>query len=327
MNIGFTYDLADDYLKNGYSIEDVAEFDTIETIDEIEKSILKTGNSVDRIGNISALVKRIHLGDRWDLVFNIAEGVSGIAREAQVPALLDAFKIPYVFSDPLVLALTLHKAFAKRIVRDNGLKTPDFMVIKTPDDLNFLQLEFPLFVKPLSEGTGKGIGEGSLITNPESLSERCKMLIRKFRQPVLIESYLPGREFTVGITGTGNDASVVGVMEIHFLKHEKNKVYGLHNKKHYEGRMNYSVPEKTMFDACSFLALEVWKALECRDGGRVDLRNNEKGEPGFIEVNPLAGLNPFHSDLPILAKLNGMDYDQLIKEIINSALKRIENYV
>lgn len=325
MEIGFTYDLKDDYLSMGFSAVEVAEFDSVETIEGIEKSLKKLGYSVDRIGSVKSLAARLVNGEKWDMVFNITEGIHGIGREAQVPAILDAYNIPYVFSDPMVLSLTLHKAMTKRVVRDGGIKTPDFHVVYSEDDIKNVNIPYPLFAKPLSEGTGKGIGAMSLIASYDDLEKACVHMLKEYHQPVLVEKFLPGREFTVGITGTGSEAKVTGVIEINFLVQSESAAYGLVNKKNYEKLMKYTVPEKEIYDKCVKTALAAWNILECRDGGRVDLRNNELGEPEFIEVNPLAGLNPIDSDLPILSRMNGLDYDGLIKQIMDSAIKRIFN--
>jgi D-alanine-D-alanine ligase len=325
MKIGFTYDLKDDYLKMGFSAVESAEFDTVETIEGIENSLKKQGYSVDRIGSVKSLIQRLAAGEKWDIVFNIAEGVSGIGREAQVPAILDVYNIPYVFSDPMVLSLTLHKGMAKRIVRDAGIRTPQFHIVYSADDIKDVDIPYPLFAKPLSEGTGKGIGALSMINNSDDLEKACLQMLKDHDQPVLVEKFLPGREFTVGITGTGSDAKVVGMMEINFLAEAESVAYGLVNKKNYEKLMKYTLPEKEMYEKCEKTALAAWRVLECRDGGRIDLRNNESGEPEFIEVNPLAGLNPIDSDLPILSRMNGLDYDGLIKLIMDSAIKRIFN--
>lgn len=322
MNIGFTYDLKDDYIKAGFSQAEAAEFDAPETIDGIENALKKLGHTVDRIGNVKSLVSRIAKGERWDLVFNIAEGVEGIGREAEVPAILEAYGIPFVFSDPMVLSVTLHKGMAKRIVRDAGIATPDFRIVYSEADIERIDLPFPLFAKPLSEGTGKGIGAKSIIREKKDLAAVSELL-KEYRQPVLVERFLPGREFTVGITGTGTDAAAVGVIEINFLEEAESKAYGLVNKKNYEKLMRYTVPEKEIREKCIETALAAWKVLECRDGGRIDLRCNEAGIPEFIEVNPLAGLNPIDSDLPILGRMNGVSFDEIIARIMKSAEKRI----
>ncbi len=160
MIVGLTYDLRDEYLAMGFSEDETAEFDREGTISSIERTLAELGYQTDRIGHIKNLVKRLNNGDRWDLVFNIAEGMYGAGREAQVPALLDAYRIPYVFSGPLVLALTLDKALTKIIVKDAGVATPDHAVVYDWADMQKVKLPYPLFVKPLAEGTGKGIRPG-----------------------------------------------------------------------------------------------------------------------------------------------------------------------
>ena len=191
MKIGLTYDLRDDYLAEGYSEEETAEFDRSDTIEAIEDSLRISGYQTDRIGNIKTLVGRLASGERWDLVFNIAEGLWGFGREAVVPALLEAYGIPYTFSDPLTLSLALHKGMTKHILRDAGISTPDFAVIETEDDIAQVKIPFPLFAKPVAEGTGKGITSASKIASQNELKDMCLLLLAKFKQPVLIESFLP----------------------------------------------------------------------------------------------------------------------------------------
>ena len=165
MKVGITYDLRDEYLKLGYSEEETAEFDKDSTISAIEDTLIELGHTTERIGNIWDLSKKLLDGKSWDLVFNIAEGLRGIGREAQVPALLDAYNIPYTFSDPLVLALSLHKGMTKRVLRDLGIPTPNFYEVKSIEDIDKVNLEYPLFAKPIAEGTGKGIHADSKIKN------------------------------------------------------------------------------------------------------------------------------------------------------------------
>ena len=174
----------------------------------------RLGHQTDRIGNGRQLVDRLAAGDRWDLVFNIAEGLHGLAREAQVPAILDLYQIPYTFSDPMVLALTLHKGMTKAVVRDAGLATADFAVVERIEDVERVDLPMPLFAKPVAEGTGKGVTAASKIADRDALRRVCAELLAKFRQPVLIETFLAGREFTVGIVGSGPEAEVLGSMEV-----------------------------------------------------------------------------------------------------------------
>ena len=159
--IGITYDLREDYAHAGYDEEETAEFDGIETIAAIEGALCSLGHATDRIGHAGTLVRRLATGHRWDLVFNIAEGMHGFGRQALVPALLDAYEIPYTFSDPLSLSVTLHKGMAKHIVRDQGIPTADFAIVSDLADLKDVALPFPLFVKPVAEGTSKGISTSS----------------------------------------------------------------------------------------------------------------------------------------------------------------------
>ncbi|MFO7569573.1 MAG: hypothetical protein R6W75_07220 [Smithellaceae bacterium] len=320
--IGLTYDLRDDYLKEGYSLEETAEFDKSDTIDAIEDVIVKNGHLTDRIGHIKALTRRLASGDRWDLVFNIAEGLYGFGREAQVPALLDAYQIPYTFSDALGQALTLHKGMTKQIVRDLGIPTPDFAVITDPEDIDQVRLPYPLFAKPVAEGTGKGITSMSKIDNAADLKNVCLNLLKAFGQPVLVEAYLPGREFTVGIVGTGRQAQAIGVMEVLLNPDAEAHAYSYENKEHYENRVRYAAVDDAEARKAQEISLAAWRGLGLKDAGRIDLRSDALGLPHFIEVNSLAGLNPVRSDLPILCRLTGMSYDRLITDILNSALTR-----
>lgn len=322
MRIGLTYDLRDHYLAAGYGAEEVAEFDSIATIDAIDGALQRGGFVVDRIGTIRQLAQRLVAGERWELVFNIAEGLKGVGREAQVPALLDAYDIPYVFSDPLAMALTLHKGMAKRVVRDSGVPTAPFAVVESMADLAAINLPFPLFAKPIAEGTGKGVTPASRVGSPTALRKVCRQLLDRYRQPVLIETFLPGREFTVGVVGTGPAAGAIAVLEVLLTERAEAGVYSYVNKEECESRVVYKLSDDAEARAAAEVAVAAWRALGCRDGGRVDLRQDAQGQPMFLEVNPLAGLHPTHSDLPIMCAQAGIGYDALIGRIVDSALRR-----
>jgi D-alanine-D-alanine ligase len=325
MRVGLTYDLRDDYLALGFSREETAEFDRAETIDAIAESLAALGHDVQRIGHARALIARLVAGDRWDLVFNIAEGLYGFGRESLVPALLETYQIPYTFSDPFVLALALQKAACKRVVRDLGIPTPAFAVVEEMADVERVDLPYPLFAKPLAEGTSKGISAHSRIADRHALAQRCAELLERFHQPVLVETYLPGREVTVGIVGTGVRARVVGVMEVLLGAEAEAGVYSLENKERYEELVSYRlVPcsERLGRDATE-LALAVWRGLGCRDAGRVDVREDADSRASFIEINPLAGLHPVHSDLPIMGRLAGWGFADLMAAIMESASRRL----
>ncbi len=322
MRIGVTYDLRADYLAMGYGEEETAEFDSQVTIEAICEALSALGWQVTRIGNVKRLVEALAEGKRWDAVFNFCEGLKGVAREAQVPALLDAYGIPYVFSDALTLALTLDKSMAKRVVRDCGVPTPDFALIERIADVRKVNLPFPVFLKPVAEGSGKGVNARSKVENAAALKRVAADLLARFRQPVLVETFLPGREFTVGILGTGEEARVLGVSEIVPRKNWIGDGYGYENKEYWHDKVAIIAADPASAKAAGEIALAAWRALRCRDGGRVDIRNDADGNPNFMEANPVAGLRPEYSDMCFIATREGLSYRDLIGEIMASFLKR-----
>jgi D-alanine-D-alanine ligase len=326
MHIGLTYDLRSDYLARGWSDEETAEFDRPETIDALDRALDALGHSVDRIGSARQLIERLAAGQSWDLVLNICEGYGGIAREAHVPSILDVYGIPYTFSDAAVLCLTLHKGHTKTILRDAGIDTAPFFVVHRPDETHLVPLDPPLFVKPIAEGTSKGIDASSIVRDRTDLEPLCHTLLEKYQQPVLIETFLPGRELTVGMLGTGSHATVLGSLEVELLEGAEPQVYSYANKERCEVlvRYRYVKPDRDeVVRRAEELALRAWKLLGCRDAGRVDLRADAQGFPQVLEINPLAGLHPSHSDLPILCQAIDMPYVELIDRIIRSASARV----
>jgi D-alanine-D-alanine ligase len=323
MRIGFVYDARDEYLALGYSEIEVAEFDTAATLDEIEAAMRRCGAAVERVGRGQTLARRLAAGDRWDLVFPIAEGVRGRGREAQVPALCEMFDQASAFSDPLTMAATLDKAVAKRLVRDHGVPTAEFALLRQPGDARSVGLGFPLFVKPVAEGTGKGCEAASVVTDRAELEEAAARLIGRFEQPVIAEPFLPGREFTVGIIGNDAAARVIGVLEIIVRPEVEDRVYSFDNKEECETRVIYRLADDREAALAGRLALDAYRALECRDAARVDMRSDAAGVPQFLEVNPIAGLHPDHSDLPMLTVKAGHSYDWLIGGILDAAALRL----
>jgi D-alanine-D-alanine ligase len=238
--------------------------------------------------------------------------------------LLEAFGVPYTFSDPLVCALTLHKGMCKHVARAAGIATPDFAVVATAAEAEAVDLPLPLFVKPVAEGTSKGIDVTSVVNDKAALVARCADLLARFDQPVLVERFLPGREFTVGMLGTGADARALGTLEVVLRDSADSRVYSYRNKAQWQQLVDYRIlGQGALCVAVESLALAAWRCLGCRDAGRVDVRLDAAGEPALIEVNPLAGLTPGHSDLPILADLLGMEYRELIHAILACALQRL----
>lgn len=325
LRIGLCYDLKPDYLAAGFAPEDVMEFDEEETIAFLAAALEENGHRVERVGRGVELARRLAAGERWDLVFNIAEGVKGRSREAQVPAVCELFDQPYTFSDPLACAVTLDKPLAKRLVRDGGVPTPPFAIVECEeqaDGLADLGLDPPLFIKPAAEGSSKGVTGRSRVETWEELRPAIAELLRTFRQPVLVESYLPGREVTVGIVGNGAEARAVGVMEVTFNQ-GADADYTAINKQEYKARVTYRLLDgEPLARKARERALEAFHLLSCRDVARVDFRCDAEGEPHFLEINPLPGIHPTYSDLPIMCTLAGTSYPELVGRIVEASARR-----
>ncbi len=325
LSIGLCYDSKEEYLAAGHTALEVAEFDDEGVISGLQKTLSGLGHRVERVGRGRALAARLVAGDRWDLVFNVTEGLRGRAREAQVPALCELFDQPYTFSDPVTCGLTLDKSLAKRIVRDAGLPTPGFIVVRSLSDIHPRINGSPMFVKPLAEGSSKGVGAYSIVANRRQLTKTCARLLPDFPTGLLVEELLPGREVTVGVIGNGPRARVVAVMEVVWTERSEVDAYTQLNKDEYLDRMEYRlVAGEPLADEAARLALGVFEALDCRDAARVDLRCDAAGKLSFLEVNPLPGLHPVRSDLPIMARMAGLSYDELLGEIVTAAKERYE---
>ena len=274
MKVGLTYDLRSWYLDRGYSMEDTAEFDKQETVDAIDAALRKMDFETESVGNCFQLIEALADGKKWDLVFNIAEGLYGDGRESVVPAILDQYKIPYVFSGPVILGISLNKYLTRLIVSAAGVPVSPGMLISTKDDIRKCRLEYPLFIKPVSEGTGKGITEKNMLTSPAELEEIAEYILIRYNQPALVEEYLPGREFTVGVIGSGEDAVAIGGMEIEC---KNNYPYSVEYKENYQEFCKYIPMSKEFGEECKTVALNVWKALGGVDAGRVDVKADRNG--------------------------------------------------
>ncbi len=327
MKIGFTYDLRRKHQPSQNSPADFyGEFETDETIDAITETITSLGHEVVKIGDLASLLHFLAAGNRVDLVFNMAEGRHGRARESQVPGILEAYQIPYTFSDPLSLAICLDKGLTKDILRGANIPTPDYQVFQPDQPITLSQISpaaMPFFLKPIYEGTSKGIDKNAIVYTEEAMRARIRWLWDEYKQPVLLEKYLSGREFTVGVLGAGTETRILGIAEI-LLKNER-EVYGFFEKEACEHFVSYDFfTEQPLFGELSTLAEKTWQILECRDGGRVDIRLDEHGRPQVLEVNTLPGMHPTHSDLPIIAMNAGMTYAELLDEILLYAIQRME---
>jgi D-alanine-D-alanine ligase len=329
MRIGIAYDLKTDFMHDGPHPEDLfEEYDSEETVDAIAAALRAAGHEPVKLGGGRRLLERLLRPDHGiDLVFNIAEGRGSRSREAHVPAACEMVGVPYTHSDPLTLAVSLDKAVAKRLVASHGVPTAPFCLIERVEDLATAALPpFPVIAKLDAEGSSMGIRKHSRCETLAELAAHAAALIATYRQPVLVERFLPGVEATVGIIGTGPEARVIAAMEVAPKRVSREAfVYSLEAKRNYEEEVDYHVPPRlaaASIAAIERTALAAYRALGCQDVGRVDVRLDAEGTPCFIEVNPLPGLNPTTGDLPILARRSGISYERLIAAIVESALAR-----
>ncbi len=335
MRIGICYNLKTDFDRVMASMPDdrFEELDDIGTVEDIERVLHAHGYETVRLGFGMPAIARLQK-EHVDLVFNISEGLNGRAREAQMPAIFDMLGIPCVGSDSLTIALALDKAWTKKVVAQAGFATPAFYTVDNSIQLERMmenhELRYPLFVKLSCEGSSMSIDDHSRVRNARELAERVQYLMATYEgETVLVEEFMPGREFTVGIVGN-REPEVVAVMEVvpsDSTKDIANFVYGLDEKRNCEAKIIYRIPQdldESTDHAIRTLAVGVYKELRCRDMARVDVRLDENGIPNFIELNTLPGLNERHSDLPILARLARMSYDELIVRVLGHAIERIQ---
>lgn len=325
VRIGFSYNMK---RVDSKSVSDAeAEYDSPETIEAIRSAIASLGHDVVQLEATPELPQKL-VDAKVDLVFNIAEGLSGRNREAQVPALCELVGVPYTGSDSATLALALDKALAKRILRQHDILTPDFQVMATGREklAASLSQKFPLIVKPNAEGSSKGIASTGVVDDEAGLRAAVKELLERYRQPVLVEEYIAGREFTVGLLGDKRPR-VLPPMEICFKDKSKGRpIYDYDVKQEWQKHVYYECPPKLTKEEMKNVeraARETFIALDCRDVARVDLRMNAQGQVYVLEVNPLPGLTPEHSDLVLIGKAAGIDYRTLIAEILAGGLKRL----
>ena len=337
-----------------YADADVyAEWDAPETIDAVARALAPLGVVV-RLEADADFPERLRR-ERPSIVFNIAEGLHGVNREAHVPAICEFFDVPYSGSDPFTLALCLDKARTKETLAYHGIPTAPFAVVRDVEELavrggrlevgtshrarthlpfSTSHLSFPLFVKPLHEGSSKGITERSLCRTPGELRDAVRALLEQYAQPVLVEQYLPGAEFTCAVLGNGALARVLPIVGLNFdaLPDGALPVYG------YEAKWVWDRPDNPLplFDCppripgalaaeIERVALAAYRALGCRDWARVDVRLDAAGVPNVIEVNPLPGILPDPADnscFPKAARAAGMSYEDLIQACLRAAAAR-----
>jgi len=309
-----------------------AEWDTQETINALKDAIAEQHNvtAIEADENFFDEVKRI----RPDIVFNVAEGLFGVSREAQIPAMLEMLQIPYTGSDPQTLSICLDKARTKEILTYHNIKNPKFRIASSINDIDDTGFEYPLIVKPVFEGSSKGIYSSSFVNNSDELKKEVERVTTEYEQDALIEEFLNGREFTVALMGNGNETEVLPVVEIDFNEFPNDfvPVYSYEAKWILDTREKpldvFICPAKvdiTLEEKIKNTALNAYKVLKCRDWSRIDIRLDKKGEPNIIEINPLPGILPNPEDnscYPKAARTAGMNYSQMINKVIYTAAKR-----
>lgn len=326
MRIGLAFDLKSDHsAREGGPDDLLEEYDSPATVEAIAGALREDGHAVELLGGGRRFVAAL-LARPPELVFNLAEGRGTRSREAHVPAVCEMLDVPCTHSDPLTLALTLDKALAKRVVASHGLATPRFAVLERAAEVETLALPFPCIAKPLCEGSSIGIRRSSRASDRAALAREVERLLEDYRQPVLVEEFLPGLELTVGVLGTGAGARAIGAMEIAPRRARPEEfVYSLEVKRDWQNEVEYHVPprlSRAVLEAALALAVDCHRALCCRDLSRVDLRLDAHGRPHFLESNPLPGLNPETGDLVILARRSGMPYEELVARVVREALAR-----
>jgi D-alanine-D-alanine ligase len=315
--------------------DEYAEWDAPETIDAVARALARHGDVI-RLEARDDFPARLR-AERPDIVFNIAEGLRGPTREAHVPAICEFYGVPYSGSDPFTLALCLDKARTKEILRANDVPTADWALVRSAADLARVPArawEFPLFAKPVHEGSSKGITERNLATSPQALEAIVAELLERYDQPVLVERFLPGAEFTCGVLGNGERSRVLPIVGMNFdsLPAGALPIYGFEAKWLWDRPENpleiFSCPARVstaLRAEIEDVVLRAYDVLGCRDWSRVDVRLDAAGRANVVEVNPLPGILPDPADnscLPKAARAAGLDYDALIGACLEAAAAR-----
>lgn len=324
--IGIVFNLK----KKGCSDDRYEEFDEPETIERLKDEIEKYGFTVILFEQNDSLATELVKG-KPDFVFNIAEGFGNArGRESQVPCILESIGIPYSGSDPIALGISLDKYLTHVMLNAAKIPVPIMYMIKTESEIKRLSdifSEKPRFiVKPRWEGSSKGIFLNSVVDNFSDLRERVRFVLSEYHQPALVEEFLEKDEITVGVCGNNADVQVLGMMRIvHTDSSQPFFLYSIENKREWETKIKYesegTIPVK-IHDTIKKYAVQAFSALELRDFARVDFRLDKNNVPKIIDINPLPGLSPYYSDLPILYKLKGNSYELLVKTLLEAALKR-----
>ena len=233
---------------------------------------------------------------RPDIVFNFAEGLVGVNRESHIPALLEMLQIPYSGSDALTLGICLDKSRAKEILTYHKIPNAKFLVANQLEDIADTHFDFPLIVKPISEGSSKGIFSSSFVKNTQELEDEVRRILFTYNQPALIEEFLSGREFTVAVLGNGDEIEVLPIIEIRYEDFPEDVVplYSYEAKWILDTKENnfdvFKCPAKIdskLEDKIKETVLRTYNVLRCKDWSRIDVRLDKNGIPNIIEINPL----------------------------------------
>jgi len=306
------------------------EYDPPDTIKKIMQGIERSGHEALFIeANEDAYPKLVKL--KPDLVFNRAEGIRGESRESQIPAFLEMLGIPYVGSNILTTATCLDKAMAKTVISFHKISTPRFQVLANNSDRLNSELVFPLILKPIHEGSSIGINEDNVVWNEDSLRKKASNMLKKYEEPILVEEFIEGRELSVGLLGN-DKPQVLPILEVDFSKFPKElaTVYGQKAKTLFDSSANYICPAKLSQykrEEIEDMSIRCFNVLNCRDFARIDFRMNKSGRLYVLEVNPLPGLDYDEgkdelSFYPIMAKASGLSYSEMVRKILNAAVKR-----
>lgn len=324
----------DDTILKNYPdrIDDTyAEWDSMETIEEIKNALEEYGNQVILIvadENAYIEIKK----SKPEIVFNVAEGFYGASRESQIPSLLEMLNIPYTGSDSITIGICHDKSRCKEILSYYKIPNPNFFIVNGKCDLKID--EFPKFVKPLHEGSSKGIYNSSVVHNEVELKREVERIKDLYKQPALIEDFIEGREFTVAMLGNGEEVRALPIIEINLNEVPKdfNKIYSYEVKWFFDTRENkldiFKCPaevEESTYKAIEKVAKDTFKKLRLRDWARIDIRLDKNNIPNVIEVNPLPGILPNPDDnscYPKAARVAGMNYNQMINAVLQEAKKR-----
>lgn len=326
LRVGLTYNLKRIVPKSQHDDDSEAEYDSAHTIDALAAAIASHGHQVVRLEANADIIRRLPDAN-VDVVFNLAEGLKGRGREAAVPAMLEMLGIPFTGSDAAAMAIALDKNLAKAVVAAAGVPVPLGLTMTTGDEPLPAGLTFPVIVKPNAEGSSKGVLPRSVVEDEAALRREVKEQVGKYRQEVLVEEFLPGRELTVAVLGDGERPRMLPPMEIVFVEPDtKHPVYAFGDKLDWTKKIRYDRPAKIddgIAAEVERVAMGAWRALGLRDVARFDLRMDAQGRVRFIEVNTLPGITPGWSDLCLIAESAGLSYDALIGAILAPALERM----